>query len=200
MDVPIDCDGVPDSDNDGWCDTIDPCPNTPGIRCCGDGDCASDEDCENCPEDCGECDPTPPPSTPPTTTTPPPNNDQCNPAKQKLLLEEAYKLKEKAEDIRHQAMKYSNLQNKSTLAALGWSALGVIANFVPGIGQAASIYCFDAAAGCAAVGFLADTAEDKLNEDAHSIELEVCGYCHEANGAVEDCDEKKVNCNQFCGG
>ena len=55
MDVPIDCDGVPDSDNDGWCDDIDPCPYTPGIRCCGDGDCASDEDCLSCPEDCGEC-------------------------------------------------------------------------------------------------------------------------------------------------
>jgi len=48
-------DGVPDSDNDGWCDDIDPCPYTPGIRCCGDGDCASDEDCSSCPEDCGEC-------------------------------------------------------------------------------------------------------------------------------------------------
>ena len=63
-----DCDGVPDSDNDGWCDTIDPCPDIPGIRCCGDGDCASDEDCSSCPEDCGECpnSPEPPPSTPPS--------------------------------------------------------------------------------------------------------------------------------------
>ena len=62
------CDGVPDSDNDGWCDTIDPCPDIPGIRCCGDGNCASDEDCLSCPEDCGECpnSPEPPPSTPPS--------------------------------------------------------------------------------------------------------------------------------------
>jgi len=83
MDVPSDCLGVPDSDNDGWCDDIDPCPNTPGIRCCGDGDCASNEDCSSCPQDCGECNPgptpsptsTPSPTTPPTTTTPPPCSD-----------------------------------------------------------------------------------------------------------------------------
>jgi len=64
--------GVPDSDNDGWCDAIDPCPYTPGIRCCGDGDCASDENCENCPQDCGESDDNP--DTPPPTTTTPPDN------------------------------------------------------------------------------------------------------------------------------
>jgi len=61
MDVPIDCDGVPDSDNDGWCDTIDPCPNTPGIFC----------DDNPSPTPTPTPSPTNPPSTPPTTTTPP---------------------------------------------------------------------------------------------------------------------------------
>jgi len=68
MDVPIECEGVPDSDNDGWCDTIDPCPNTPGIPFCGNGDCEPEygETCSSCPGDCGGCnpDPTPPPGDP----------------------------------------------------------------------------------------------------------------------------------------
>ena len=50
MDVPIDCDGVPDSDNDGWCDTIDPCPNTPGVNCE-----KSDIDHDGIPDDEDDC-------------------------------------------------------------------------------------------------------------------------------------------------
>ncbi len=49
-DVPIDCDGVPDSDNDGWCDTIDPCPNTPGVNCP-----ESDIDHDGIPDDEDDC-------------------------------------------------------------------------------------------------------------------------------------------------
>jgi len=66
MDVPIDCDGVPDSDNDGWCDTIDPCPNDPN--------CPVNHDPDPTPTPSPT---TPPPTNPPTPppTTPSPNND-----------------------------------------------------------------------------------------------------------------------------
>ncbi|MCD6466786.1 MAG: hypothetical protein J7L10_02550 [Methanomicrobia archaeon] len=49
-DVPIDCDGVPDSDNDGWCDDIDPCPYTPGVNCP-----ESDIDHDGIPDDEDDC-------------------------------------------------------------------------------------------------------------------------------------------------
>ena len=42
--------GVPDSDNDGWCDTIDPCPNTPGVTCE-----KSDIDHDGIPDDEDDC-------------------------------------------------------------------------------------------------------------------------------------------------
>ncbi len=64
MDVPIDCDGVPDSDNDGWCDDIDPCPNDPN--------CPVNHDPNPTPTPSPT---TPPPTNPPTPspTTPPPD-------------------------------------------------------------------------------------------------------------------------------
>jgi len=42
---------------------------------CGEGDCASDESCETCPDDCGGCnpDPTPPPGDPCEGVTCPPD-------------------------------------------------------------------------------------------------------------------------------
>ena len=42
--------GVPDSDNDGWCDDIDPCPNTPGVDCE-----KSDIDHDGIPDDEDDC-------------------------------------------------------------------------------------------------------------------------------------------------
>ena len=39
-----------DSDNDGWCDTIDPCPNTPGVNCP-----ESDIDHDGIPDDEDDC-------------------------------------------------------------------------------------------------------------------------------------------------
>ena len=42
--------GVPDSDTDGWCDTIDPCPNTPGVTCE-----KSDIDHDGIPDDEDDC-------------------------------------------------------------------------------------------------------------------------------------------------
>ena len=46
----IDCDGVLDSDNDGWCDDIDPCPYTPGVNCP-----ESDIDHDGIPDDEDDC-------------------------------------------------------------------------------------------------------------------------------------------------
>ncbi len=42
--------GGPEDAKDGFVD--------PGPGGCGDGECLGDEDCEDCPEDCGECPPT----------------------------------------------------------------------------------------------------------------------------------------------
>ncbi|MEA1993433.1 MAG: hypothetical protein U9N35_03425 [Euryarchaeota archaeon] len=102
------------------------------------------------------------------------NGCPCDHKKAAEFREEAEEKRKEAVDLKDLANKYAKGQTATTLTSLGWGVLGVISAFVPepSISKAFSVYCFDAAAGCAAAGFLADAAEDKLNEDAHCIELD----------------------------
>ena len=75
-DVPSDCDGVPDSDNDGWCDIIDPCPDTPGVNCP-----ESDIDHDGIPDDIDDCPNTPGPEENNGCPETPPSDPYCGDGK-----------------------------------------------------------------------------------------------------------------------